>query len=187
MRKVSRATVATILAIALYFTAAWGLDALRAFASPSYGLDDVFRAQAIFALGSLFALGPIGMIKLAAFIAAMKFVAAAACALHVADRFRTLAGGEADVRIFEGGLIAILLIAMLSAAPAIWTHNAEMVRAQAIDIALAALAIALCTIERNARRAAEAGDMAEEIVDMDDAAEPAAAIPAGAKWFSPWR
>ena len=45
MRKVSGATVATILAIALYFTLFWGFDALRMLTSPTYGLEEVWRSQ----------------------------------------------------------------------------------------------------------------------------------------------
>ena len=45
MRKVSGATVAMILAIALYFTLFWGFDALRVLTSPTYGLEDVWRTQ----------------------------------------------------------------------------------------------------------------------------------------------
>ena len=45
MRKISTATVAIILAIALYFTLFWGYDGLRVLTSPNYGLDDVWRSQ----------------------------------------------------------------------------------------------------------------------------------------------
>ena len=45
MRKASATTVALIVAIALYFTLSWGVDGLRALASPNYGLDDVWRSR----------------------------------------------------------------------------------------------------------------------------------------------
>ena len=63
--------------------------------SPTYGLEDVWRSQFVFAIGSLFGLGPIGLIKLAAFFAALKLAVAGICAVHIFDRFRGLAGGKA--------------------------------------------------------------------------------------------
>ena len=67
--KLPSATVALIVAIALYFTLSWGLDGLRVLTSPNYGLEDVWRAQLVFGIGRLFGLEPIGVIKLAAFVA----------------------------------------------------------------------------------------------------------------------
>jgi hypothetical protein len=180
MRKISRFTVPMILAIALYFAASWGLDALSAFTSPSYGLDDA-RAQFIFALGGVFGLGPVGLIKLAAFFAGVKLVAAIACAFHIADRFRTLAGGKADTRILEGGLITIALICFICIGAAGLSGNGAALRDQLIQFVLAALAIALCATERGAQPAEEV--VAEEAV----AGEEAPVLPAGAKWFAPWR
>ncbi|HKA77028.1 MAG TPA: hypothetical protein VKD19_07980, partial [Pseudolabrys sp.] len=72
MQKISVATMVIILAIALYFTLFWGYDGLRVLTSPSYGLEDVWRSQFIFAIGRIFGLGPIGLIKLAAFFGALK-------------------------------------------------------------------------------------------------------------------
>ena len=67
MRKVSGATVAMIMAIALYFTLFWGYDALRVLTSPTYGLEDVWRSQFVFGVGRVFGLSPLGLIQLAAF------------------------------------------------------------------------------------------------------------------------
>ncbi|MSO67604.1 MAG: hypothetical protein EXQ82_07295 [Pseudolabrys sp.] len=65
MRKISVATVAMILAVALYFTMFWGFDALRVLTSPAYGLEDVWRSQYVFGIGRVFGLGPVGLIQLA--------------------------------------------------------------------------------------------------------------------------
>jgi len=54
MRKLSALAVATISGVALYFTLVWGYDGLRMFTSPSYGLEDVWRSQFVFGIGSLF-------------------------------------------------------------------------------------------------------------------------------------
>lgn len=152
MRKVSGATVAMILAIALYFTLFWGYDALRVLTSPTYGLEDVWRSQFIFGLGSLFHLGPMGLIKLAAFFGTLKLAVAVICAIHLADRLRTLAGGKTNSDVLEGGLILVVAISIASAGPAIWSNNADLVREQAIQLLLAAVATALCLVERNYAR-----------------------------------
>ena len=52
-------------------------------------------------------------------------------------------------------MILVVLITVASAGPAIWSHNTEVVREQVIQLALAALAAALCMVERNYRRDAD--------------------------------
>lgn len=176
MRKASGATVAMILAIALYFTLFWGFDALRVLTSPTYGLEDVWRSQSIFGLGSLFKLGPMGLIKLAAFFGTLKLAVAVICAVHILDRLRGLLGGKANSDVLEGGLILVVLISIASAGPAIWSHNADLVRELTIQLALAALAVALCIVERSYLRPAKVAE-----------ATSAVAVPQGATWFTPWR
>lgn len=149
MRKASTATVALIVAIALYFTLTWGLEGLRGLTSANYGLDDVWRSQLVFDLGRLFQLTPVGVIKLAAFVAAMKLAVAGICGVHILDRFRSFAGGNADPQILEGALSIVVVFSFLSVAPAVWSGNAQIVREYAIHILLACLALALCIAERN--------------------------------------
>lgn len=155
MRKVSSVTVAMILAIALYFTLFWGFDALRILTSPTFGLEDVWRSQYVFGLGRVFGLAPMGLIQLAAFFGTLKLAVAAVCAIHLVDRLRSLAGGKPSSEILEGGMILVVLITIASAGPAIWSHNTEVVREQVIQLALAALATALCMVERNYRKDAD--------------------------------
>lgn len=155
MRKVSGATVATIMTIALYFTLFWGYDALRVLTSPTYGLDDVWRSQFVFGIGSYFSLSPTGLMKLAAFFGAVKFAVALACAVHIADRLRSLAGGTANSDILEGGLIVVVLVSLVSVGPSVWSQHAELLREQVLQLLLAALAVALCLVERNYTRRAE--------------------------------
>src|SRR5664279_5051714 len=149
MRKVSSVTVAMILAIALYFTLFWGFDALRILTSPTFGLEDVWRSQYVFGLGRVFGLAPMGLIQLAAFFGTLKLAVAAVCAIHLVDRLRSLAGGKPSSEILEGGLILVVLITIASAGPAVWSHNLDLVREQAIQLVLAALATALCIVERS--------------------------------------
>ena len=152
MRKVSSATVAMIMAIALYFTLFWGYDALRMLTSPTYGLEDVWRSQFVFGIGRVLGLGPVGLIQLAAFFGTLKLAVAFTCAIHIADRLRSLAGGKPATEILEGGLTLVVLITIASAGPAIWSSNTELVRDLVIQLVLAGLAVALCIVERNYRR-----------------------------------
>ena len=149
MRKASAATVALIVSIALYFALSWGFDGLRALASPNYGLDDVWRSQLVFDTGRLLHLTPVGLIKLAAFFAAMKLAVAGICGLHIADRLRSFAGGRADPQVLEGALIIVVVFGFLSVAPAVWSINPSIVREYAIQILLACFGLALCIAERN--------------------------------------
>ena len=156
MRKLSSVSVAMILAISLYFMLFWGFEALRMLTSPTYGLDDVWRSQFVFAIGSYFHLTPVGLIKLAAFFATLKLAVAAICAVHIVDRFRSLISGTADSEFLEAGLILVVAISILSVGPAVWSQNAELVRESAIQLSLAALAAAFCMLERTyARKAAK--------------------------------
>ena len=177
MRKASTASVAIIVAIALYFTLAWGLDGVAALTAPSYGLDDVWHAQIVFDIGRYAGLGPVGLLKLAAFFAAVKVAVAGFCALHIIDRFRTFTGGKARAEILEGALIVVVVLSIVSAGPAVWSHNAELLRESVIQLALAAVATGLCLIEhRFERKDDSAARSNEKIAAMQNAG-----------WFSPVR
>ncbi len=174
MRKVSSATVAVILAIALYFTLFWGFDALRVLTSPTYGLEEVWRSQFVFGIGSHFKLEPMALLKLAAFFGAVKLAVAAFCAIHIVDRLRSLAGGKANTDLLEGGFILVVAISIISAGPAIWSNNTDLLREQVLQLLLAALGTALCMVERSYTKRSAAAAATE-------------ALPQGAPWFSPWR
>ena len=172
MRKVSSATVAAILAIALYFTLFWGFDALRILTSPTYGLEDVWRSQYVFGVGRMFGLAPVALLQLAAFFGTLKLAVAVVCAIHLVDRLRSLAGGKPASEVLEGGMALVVLISVVSAGPAIWSQNNELVREQVIQLVLAGLAVALCMVERSFRKDA---DLVASV-----------RLPEGAS-FTPWR
>jgi hypothetical protein len=172
MLKVSSATVATILAIALYFTLFWGFDALRILTSPTYGLEDVWRSQYVFGVGRMFGLAPVALLQLAAFFGTLKLAVAVVCAIHLVDRLRSLAGGKPASEVLEGGMALVVLISVVSAGPAIWSQNSELVREQVIQLVLAGLAVALCVVERSFRKDA---DLVASV-----------RLPEGAS-FTPWR
>jgi hypothetical protein len=144
MRKTSIAIVATILAIALYFALAWGSAGVQAFTSSNLGLEDVWRSQTIFVLGHVFNFGPLGLVKLAAFLAGVKLVAAAFCGLHAFN----LARGHPRSELLEGALIIIAAVAVAGCVSGLWSHSDELFRESVVDLALATVGIALCMVER---------------------------------------
>ncbi len=180
MRKLSAVAVAATLAIAFYFTLFWGFDALRMLTSPTYGLEEVWRSQFVFEIGRLFGLAPIGLIKLAAFFATLKLAVAAICAVHIVDRLRNFASGKANNEIFEAGLMLVVLISVASVGPAVWSHNADLVREQTIQLVLAGVAAGLGILERRHGRADEAAAPVDLTAPKD-------AVPESATWFSPLR
>jgi hypothetical protein len=151
MRNLSAATAAALMGIALYFGLTWGFTALQALASASYGLEDIWHSQFVFALGHFFGLTPVGMLKLAAFIAAVKLVAAGICAVHAVDRAR----GAPRLELLEGALMLIAPIALLSIAPAAWSSGGGIAGEQVLQVGLALFGIALCAAERMLDRRAE--------------------------------
>jgi hypothetical protein len=184
MRKASGAIVAMIMAISLYFTLFWGFDALRMLTSPTFGLEDVWRSQFVFGIGRMFDLNPTSLIKLAAFFAVVKLTVAGVCGVHVLDRFRSLFGGTADTEILEAGLILVVGVCIASAAPAIWSHNADLVREIIIQLLLAGVAAAACIVERMSMTPTETEETAEMAQTVSVEATP---MTKGATWFSPWR
>lgn len=156
MKKYSGATVAIIFAIALYFALSWGYDGLRVLTSPNYGLEDVWRSQFIFSIGSLFKLSPVGLIKLAAFFGTIKLAVACICALHIFDRIRCMPRGQANSDVFEAGLILVVLVSIASVGPASWAHSTDLMREHILQLLFAALATGLCILERSYVRSAEA-------------------------------
>src|SRR5262249_54553649 len=136
MRKASGAITAMILAIALYFTLFWGFDALRVLTSPTYGLEDVWRSQFVFGIGSWLHLSPNALIKLAAFFGALKLTVAGVCGVHVVERLRSLISGNADPDFLEAGLVLVVLTSLAAVGPALWSNNPDLVREETVQLLL---------------------------------------------------
>ena len=163
--KFSNAAVALIIAIALYFTLLWGYEGISTLMSPSYGLDDAWRSQFVFVIGRYFGLGPIGLIKLAAFFAALKLAVACICALHIADRVRCWTRDEANSEILEAALILVVAISIASVGPASWSNNASLMREHMFQLLFAAIATGLCIFERSNSRRVENAEAKEIVAD----------------------
>lgn len=148
MHGTSRAMKGALMAIALYFAGRWGIDAIRVFASPNFGLDEVWRSQDVFTVGRLFGLTPPGLYELAAFLGAVKLVTAAAFALSIANRFAGPAGADTNAEIVEAALVLVVTVSIVATGPAAWAHNAGLLREHTLHLVLAALATALCIAEQ---------------------------------------
>ena len=182
MRRASGIVGALILAIAVYFALFWGYDALRILTSPTYGLEDVWRSQVVFGIGRFAGLAPEGLLKLAAVIGALKLTVAGVCAIHVADRLRSLVGGTPQNEILETGLLIAVAMNIVAVAPAIWSQNGDLIRHLLLQLLLAGLAATLCLIERNNRKDTAKAEAPAE----PDVAENAPFVPTGPA-FKPWR
>ncbi len=157
MRWAHKAASAAVVAIALYFAVLWATDAVRVFASSTYGLDGFRPAQEVFSVGQTFGLGWNGLFRLSAFIGAFKLVGAVAFALHLADRVRGyMAGRAAEDEMLEAGLVLVMLLVLAMALPAVAQGNAVLLRGYGLSLLLASVALMLNIHERRAREGATA-------------------------------
>jgi len=182
------AVTASIFSIALYFTLFWGFDGLRILTSSTYGLEDAWRSQTVYWIARWTGLGPHGLLHLAALFGVLKLAAATVCAIHIGDRLRCFKTGKPDADILELALLLVVILSIVSVAPAIWQHDAALIRACTLNLVLASLAAALGALERMEEET-QAVDSREAAVAAEAApldAEAAQAKPVSA-WFSPWR
>lgn len=143
MKQISGLAATMIVAVAAYFALVWGMDAGRIFTSPTFGLDDALASQAVFALGRYLGLDPAGLIKLGAVFGALKLTVAGVCLVHIADRLRSLFGGEANLDVIQAGMMLAVSICAVALLPAVLHQNPDVLRDYAVDLAFAGVAAAL--------------------------------------------
>lgn len=148
MRRLSYGIPCLIVAVALYFVAAFGREALHILTSPVYGLDHKSFARAVHDLGWLVDLGPSGLVKLAAFLGTIKLSVAVVFAIHVGDRLRTLAGGTVNYDLLDAGVVLVVVSTFLSAAPALLEATPQFFNEHRPALWLAGLAATLSLAER---------------------------------------
>ncbi|HZP77610.1 MAG TPA: hypothetical protein VFB45_15805 [Pseudolabrys sp.] len=179
------AVAATIFSIALYFTLFWGFDALHVLTSPLHGLEQPWGSQSVYWIGRSIGLSPLGLLNLAIIFGAFKLTVAGVCLVHVLDRFRTLNSGKPNPEILEMGLLLVVIASIIGVMPAVWEHNADLIRTSTINLVLAAIAAALNALEHpEASEQVEAGaEVASEAIEED----PFVTAKPRATWYSPWR
>ncbi len=174
------AVAATIFSIALYFALFWGFDALRILTSPLYGLEDSWRSQIVYWIARFLGLSPSGLINLAIAFGAFKLAAAGMCVVHVIDRFRTLNSGKPSPQILETALLLVVIASIFCVLPAVWDHNADLIRTNTVNLVLAAIAAALNALEHPETEAEKV-----EAVELDDS--PFVTAKPRSAWYAPWR
>jgi hypothetical protein len=105
----------------------------------------------VFQIGAFFHFGTFELVKLAAFLAAVKLATAVVCAVHVVER----ACGKLNSELLEGALLIVIALSALSCAPAVWSHNVDLLREYTMQLAMAGVGVALCMVERALSRPQE--------------------------------
>jgi hypothetical protein len=150
MRFVSRIAGLIVVAVSLYFVLTWASEAVHAVASPNFGLDDPERGQGVRALARFLDLGPDSLVRLAAFLAAVKLTAAAVLALHLVGRVRASNGASRNDELLDAALLLVVVLTLVMAMPAVLDGNRELVRLYAADLLMAGAAAIFSVIERTA-------------------------------------
>jgi len=169
---------AAIFSIALYFVLFWGFDGLRILTSPIYGLEETWRSQIVYWIARFLGLGPVGLLNLAAVFGACKLAVAGVCLVHVVDRFRHLNSGKPNPQILETGLLLVVILSIISVTPAMWEHDADLIRINTVNLVLAAAAAALNAIEHPED---------EVSAKVTEEASPFVTAKARSAWYAPWR
>ncbi len=160
MRWVLNAARAAVIVIVAYFMLLWGSDAVRAFASSVYGLDEFGQSRDVFSIANALGLHGYALFRIAAFLAAFKLVGAVAFALHLLGRARALVlrvPPEHDM--LDAALLLVVLLYIAASLPAAMQHSALLLRFYGFNLLLASAAALLNGIERlvAARIATRAG------------------------------
>ncbi len=186
---------ASLLSIALYFALFWGFDALRILTSPAYGLEAAWHSQVVYWVGRWLGFGPHGLLQLAAGYGIVKFAVAGVFCVHLLDRARCWRSGKPDMDVLEMALFLVVIVSIVTVAPAIWQHDATLIRSCTMNLVFASLAAAMVAIERNEQekdvaRVADASvmEMTErDVVVVEPSPAAATTTKVGEGWYAPWR
>ena len=155
MRWLPKAIPCLVACIALYFALWFGIEALRIFLSPIYGLDDPAFAQTIRGIGRRADLGMAGLLKLAAFFGAVKLAIATLFAVYLAGRLRAIWRNDVEHEVLDAGLLLVVLVTVVAAMPALLDGATNLLAQYRLPLWLAGLAATLSMIERFAEEDGE--------------------------------
>lgn len=148
MRWFPRAVPYLICSVAVYFALWFGLEALRIFLSPVYGLDDPAFAHIVRGIGYRVDLASAGLPKLAAFFGAVKLAIATLFAVYLVNRLCTFWREELEHEILDAGLVLVVLVTIVAAIPALFDGAVNLLAQYRLPLWLAGLAATLSMIER---------------------------------------
>jgi len=124
-----------VVSISLYFTLSFSIEAMRILASPVHGLDLPGFAHVVHGIGRRFGMEAAGLIRLAAFLGAVKLLVAALFAVYLVSRIKSLMGHEAEHEV-------------VAAMPALIDGEATLLAEHRLPLWLGGLAVMLSMIER---------------------------------------
>lgn len=148
MRRFSIAIPFLIVGICLYFVAVFTKEALSIFLSPIWGLDNESFARAVYDISRLFGFGPAGLVMLAAFLGALKAVAAIVFSLYLFGRFVRPFGREIEHEMLDAAVVLALVSTFVSAMPALLEATPQFLAQHRPALWLCGLAATLSMIER---------------------------------------
>jgi hypothetical protein len=148
MRRFSVAIPALITGVSLYFVLVFGREAIAIFSSPTWGLENQTFARAVYGIGRVVDLGPDGLVRLAAFLGALKLAVAVVFALYLADRFNPYRRGELDHDLLDAAALLAVCSTAIVALPALLEAAPHLLAPHRPALWLAGLAATLSMIER---------------------------------------
>lgn len=148
MRWLPKSIPFLVVSIALYFTIHFGIEAARILASPVYGLDLPGFAHVVHGIGRWFGLEATGLIRIAAFLGALKLSVATLFAVYLVSRIKSLLGHETDHEVVDAAVLLVASVTIIAATPALFDGEMDLLAQYRLPLWLGGLAVTLSMIER---------------------------------------
>ena len=148
MRRFSVAIPVLITGVCLYFVFVFGREAAAIFSSPIWGMENQAFARAVYDIGQVAGLGPDGLVRLAAFLGALKLAVAVVFALYLANRFNPYRRSELDHDLLDAAALLAVCATAIAALPALLEATPQLLAPHRPALWLAGLAATLSMIER---------------------------------------
>lgn len=136
-----------VVSISLYFTLSFSIEAMRILASPVHGLDLPGFAHVVHGIGRRFGMEATNLIRLAAFLGAVKLSVAALFAVYLVSRIKSL-GHEAEHEVLDAAVLLVAAVTVVAAMPALIDGEATLLAEHRLPLWLGGLAVTLSMIER---------------------------------------
>ncbi|HEX2653194.1 MAG TPA: hypothetical protein VHN11_06040 [Xanthobacteraceae bacterium] len=165
MKWVLRAAPAGTAAIALYFALVLGFEGLRALTLPLVGFEDWTLSSEIFGIGRVFGIGSESLLRIAAFLAAFKLVAAGILIVYLAERIGGfMSGAVSGHETLEIGLLLVIATTLIGIVPFLMQGFIEPIRIHATHAFL--ITAAALTIIVEGREKIAAARVTSESMDV---------------------